>query len=110
MEIFEGLIIEKVVRRSGISITEVSRKLNVNRRTIYYWFNQEKLNNETISKLGHAIGYDFSKDLPNYSKNIPFSFAKNNETPQESTGYWRDKYIDLLEQYNTLLVKKYAVA
>ncbi len=111
-----GAIVEKAVRRSGISIAELARKVSVNRRSLYNWFAQETLSMDCICKIGFAIGHDFSNDFPEHISNAQFMQLKRFiESPQEvdpadfeKINFWKNKYISLLEQYNDLLVKKTA--
>jgi hypothetical protein len=113
-----GKIIERVVRRDHVRISELSRKLHVSRRTIYNWFNQESLSFEIICKIGSAIMHDFSKEFPEefaridneigdnmnaFSNNDPMSVS----APSGSVEYWMNKYIKLLEKYNELLSHKF---
>ena len=109
MEQEAGAIVEKVVRRSGISIAELARRINVDRRSIYYWFKQESLNAEIIFKIGKALDHDFAADFPGLSKNRAVessSSAKNSNSMDDinDVHFWKHKYINLLEKYNELLV------
>lgn len=105
-----GRILERVVRRDRMSISELSRNLDVSRRTIYNWFETETLNFEIIRKVGFVIGHDFSNEFPE-------EFAKRNnnikehgretevmtENPSSPVYYWMDRYIKLLEKYTEVL-------
>lgn len=103
--IHQGEIIEKVVRRSGISITELSRRMKVHRRSIYNWFNQPRLSIYLVAQIGDVLQYDFSKDFPDYSfKDLPGQ-ASPSKAGADSPEYWESKYLDLLERYNDLLIK-----
>lgn len=115
-----GQIIEKVVRRNGHSISDVARLTNVNRRSVYNWFNQQQLKPEIIYRIGCVINHDFSVELPQLFTSEDFergfrkkSFLVSNGADQDdlyNKHYWKDKYIDLLERYNTLLANKVSVA
>lgn len=98
-----GLIVEKVVRRSGMSISHLARVLKVNRRSVYNWFNHPKLSIDLIMSIEKALGYDFSNDIPEYSQfRIGRAASSDEDIPQAET--WKRKYIDLLEKYNQLLL------
>lgn len=105
----DGEIIERIIRRNGVSIAELGRVLDVNRRSIYNWFNQRRLNNDLIIRIGQAIDYDFSKDFPNYCLKTSvfqtgsFDAANPGSMSNETLSYWQNKYIELLEKYNELL-------
>jgi hypothetical protein len=112
MSVDVGQVLERVVRRDSMGISELSRKLNVSRRTIYNWFDQKSLNPEILLKVGHVIGHDFSKELPEAFTNSshrphnPYHHPnQNNPTNGDSKSvyFWMDKYIKLLEKYNELL-------
>lgn len=112
MEMHHGQIIEKVIRRNGYSISELARLTKVNRRSVYNWFNQRNLKSDIIYRIGSVLNYDFSNEFPDLFVNnqsgepIPLIndvFGRNIDF--KSDIYWKDKYIQLLEKYNELLVK-----
>lgn len=106
-----GEIIELAVRRDKISISELSRKLKVSRKSIYNWFKKENLSLEVINKIGDILNHDFMKDLPEkYDElNVELKKLKHDETNEEFDPnlalYWKTKYINLLENYTNLLIK-----
>ena len=115
MPIHHGQTLEKIIRRDGHSISEVAKKLNVNRRSIYNWFNHPVLRQEIIFKIGHALLHDFSVEFPELFK--PSDFAFDAQTPFSANSFdrldevqndeqesliWRDKYMKLLKKYNDL--------
>lgn len=100
-----GQIVERAARRASISLTEIAQKARVSRRTLYNWFEKEKLSNKVIAKFEQALDYDFSKEIPNYVS------TRNNRliTAEDVKGIksfqdLKKEYIDLLEKYNTLLI------
>lgn len=115
MELHHGQIIERVIRRNGYSISELARLTKVNRRSVYNWFNQKRLKPELIYRIGCVLNYDFSNELPDlFSKEDFNRFSHSHEVgseagksgePSEDHLYWKDKYIDLLERYNQLLMQ-----
>ncbi|WGQ11152.1 helix-turn-helix transcriptional regulator [Pedobacter gandavensis] len=102
----KGDVIERIVRKK-IGISELSRKLQVSRTAIYNWFEYGQINLDTICKIGQAIDHDFTKEFPEEFANAQNSAA---DTPTENkdgangVDYWINKYINLLEQYNDLLL------
>lgn len=114
MALHSGEIVELAIRRKGISISELSRRMHVNRRSIYNWFQQKTLRIETICEIGYIIGYDFSNEFP--KEFAPHGFAimedllqsgrRNGEEGTNSVHFWMAKYISLLEKYNELLQSK----
>lgn len=102
-------IVELVIRRKNINISELSRRVEVNRRTLYNWFKQKQLPIEVIQAIGKAIDHDFSEEFRDeFSKSgssdighsplNPAAIEQDNN--QEVITYWMQKYIALLEEYN----------
>ncbi|MBG6233923.1 transcriptional regulator with XRE-family HTH domain [Pedobacter sp. CAN_A7] len=106
-----GEIVEHAVRRQNVNISELSRRMKVNRRTLYNWFQQKSLNADVICGIGQVINYDFSKDFNDELNSSAIKGSarmlsvksdrdgKNSETVY----YWMEKYIALLEDYKKLL-------
>lgn len=112
MELHHGQTIERIIRRNGFSITELARLTNVNRRSVYNWFNQRHLKPEIIYRIGAVINHDLSTVFPSLYQYDEFtqqdlpSNEEENETQELSTdgNIWKDKYIELLERHNQLLL------
>lgn len=113
MDLHHGQIVERVIRRNGYSISELSRLAHVNRRSVYNWFNQKHLKPEIIFRIGCALKHDFSIEFPHLFSKDDFKVIFDKDQPEspertaaETTGSsnWKDKYINLLEQYNKLLL------
>ena len=60
----QGEILERLVRRDRMGISELSRKLHVSRRTIYNWFGQDRIGHEVIWQVGKLLGQDLSSSFP----------------------------------------------
>jgi hypothetical protein len=114
MDLHHGEIVEKVVRRKGYSISEIARFTKVNRRSVYYWFTQKNLKPDIIHRIGVCLKHDFSIEFPHLFTEKQFENVKNfqysdeepdypMEAPEET--YWKDKYIELLEKYNEILLR-----
>lgn len=107
----QGEILERLVRRDRMGISELSRKLNVSRRTIYNWFGQDRIGHEVIWQVGRLLGQDLSSSFPEafpkYSSEPTSQTAdpgKQIGSDSNSVYFWMNKYIHLLEKYNDLLV------
>jgi len=108
-----GEIIELVIRRDKISISELSRKLKVSRKSIYNWFKKEHLSIEVINRIGEVLNHDFTKELPEKYEELNLELNKLKQESESFDGfdenlthYWKTKYINLLESYTSLLIKK----
>ena len=87
MEEHRGSELEKVIRKKGINISELARKIGVNRRSLYNWFKEKNLKSSIVKRISEAINVESHAHSPD-----------NNEVD-----YWRDKYISLLERYVEVL-------
>jgi lambda repressor-like predicted transcriptional regulator len=105
-----GQIVELVIRKKGVSISQLARMTSMNRRSVYNWFNQKYLKQEIIHEIGLLISHDFSVEFPELFRKTDFLQVQggfNGDNPPENSNYiWKDKYIELLEKYNTLLRSK----
>lgn len=116
MEKHHGKIIERVVRRANMSLSELSKLLGVNRRSVYNWFTLSKIRPEVIYRLGQALEYDFSKEFPEFFSPEDFQTTRKPSEGVRSERqmyqaadeeFWKDKYITLLEKINkTMTVAK----
>lgn len=103
-KIHMGEIVEKQVRLSMVSITEVSKSLNVNRRTLYNWFSKPIIPEPVIVNIGECIGYDFSSEIPQLAERKTLLTSRLNVSRvKEEDGSYKMKYLHLLEKYNLAL-------
>lgn len=103
-----GEILKKVITEQGVKISQIARKLNINRGTVYRHMDDPDLSIEHIMKYGEALGVDFSDYFPEMIyivKDTPkrYGETKSYDELKRDAEYWKDKYIDLLEKYNALM-------
>jgi hypothetical protein len=106
-----GQILEHAIRSRNINISGLSRRLHVNRRTLYNCFSRDKVRMEVICSIGHAINYDFAEEFKDEFLASGMKIILSGidqvliveDQPQKSLHYWMQKYVDLLEDYNALL-------
>jgi transcriptional regulator with XRE-family HTH domain len=109
-----GHIVERVVRRDCMGISEIARKLHVSRRTLYNWFEMNKLGMDVICKIGNVTGHDFSNEFPddfaNHKDVVDGELYRDSNNlasqPHDAVYYWMDRYIKLLEKFNETLSNK----
>lgn len=104
-----GEALERAIRRSNYSITEIARRLHVSRRTIYYWFKQEKLHYYTVQEVGAIIGYDFTDDVlslvdEQLAVEPDIKHLLHDKQVLEELNYWKQKYMELEDKYNQQLM------
>jgi len=110
-DVHYGHVVERIIRRNSMGISEIARKLHISRRTLYNWFETNNLHINVILKLGSVIGHDFSLEFPNdfakisdnVQENIFLDEHKVEAPSSEAVYYWMDKYIKLLEKFNDTL-------
>jgi hypothetical protein len=88
-----GSIVEKHVKKSGIKIAELARRINKSRRFIYILFENKNAPLHYVEEIGNAIHYDFSSEISGIDKGKQVELS------------WKDKYISLLEEHNQFLKK-----
>ncbi|MEO3407320.1 helix-turn-helix domain-containing protein [Mucilaginibacter sp. CAU 1740] len=111
MEKHSGQIIEYVIRKKGFNISDLARSLNINRRSLYNWFNQKDLSAAHIFKIGNVIRHDFSVEFPELFSKDDFKLLNQryldnivvSTTPQQIID-WEEKYLRLLEEYNNAVL------
>lgn len=107
-----GEIVQKRVEESGIKITDLQKKLRVSRTTVYNYFENDHLSFETIGRIGHHIGHDFSQDFPEFSmvfenmaREEEAIYGKSSEDINlikawREVDRWKTKCIEYLEELN----------
>jgi len=60
-----GQIVEKAVKQSNFSITEVARHCNVSRMTVYRFFEYADLDWDRIVEIYRLLGRSVHEDFPN---------------------------------------------
>jgi ribosome-binding protein aMBF1 (putative translation factor) len=102
-----GEMLEKAVRNSQISISELAKKLKVNRRTIYYWFSRKTVNIDVLNNIGQIIQLNFRHDYYEMNKKTSsFSNPHDSDKLTDDIDFWKNKYQILLERYNDLKARK----
>ena len=96
----KGEIIEKAVRKSGVKLTVLAKRLKKSRGYLYYLFQTRDVSYEEAMKIGRFISYDFSEEYDDIIKNpvIP-----KNRRAKNTVDFWKTKYITLLEKHNEMI-------
>jgi transcriptional regulator with XRE-family HTH domain len=101
-----GQLLERVVKRKGLKVSELATALGITRRTLYNWFKQEVIDEVTMAKISSVIVYDFSSNplKPTITTKVSEEPPKESQVEKDET-YWKNRYIDLLERYSGLLAE-----
>ena len=97
----KGEIVEKAVRQSGIPLTKLVKRLGKSRKWIYNAFENPQLSIDYILEIGNAIHYDFTNEIKELSSNT--NIVSEPKPIYQDAEYWKNKYLNLLEEYKTLL-------
>jgi hypothetical protein len=96
--IHRGQSLKKAVYESGIKIAELARRLGKSRRFIYLMFDNKDVPIHLMRSVCEAIKHPFTRDM----------FEEKLEVEEELIkDYWKDKYLNLLEEHNNLLKTHY---
>jgi AcrR family transcriptional regulator len=106
-----GQTLELIIRKNELNLTELATEVGVDRRTFYYWFKKEVLKESTINRISRVINSDnlhnsIKTNLLDPCFSTPVEVSKNKAGDE----YWKDKYVELLERYTTLLKLEGSVA
>jgi hypothetical protein len=114
MKLHKGELIEKLIRRNGVNISDIARKMRVNRRSVYNWFEQQNLKMDVIIRIGNIVGCDIPKEYPEAFTPDELSTLdsltaynqQGSNQPGQNEKFWIEKYVTLLEEYNQLLMRQ----
>lgn len=105
-KINKGVILERAVSASGISITEVSRRAGYIRGSYYRHIGNPDLKLDILDKYSTAIGYDFRDEIPElveYYERKRENSLSTFEKIEVDRDFWRDEYARVLKEKNELL-------
>jgi hypothetical protein len=96
--IHRGQALKKAVYESGIKIAVLARKIEKSRRFIYLIFDNKDVPLHLMRSVCEAIKHPFTRDM------FEDKLELEEELPKD---YWKDKYLKLLEEHNSLLKTHY---
>ena len=90
-------------QRGGLTKKQFCAQHNVALHSFYYWFKQQEIKESVLQRISEVVDYDLSRDFPSFST-TSVDLQKFTELVQPAAKtYWKDKYVELLEQYSELL-------
>lgn len=103
-----GEIIRKVIYNSGYTVTEIAAGLGKSRRWMYLMFENSNVSLDIVLQIGKIIRYDFTDEIKEFSpsQKIMEKAPLNSKKEDTNAEYWKNKYLNLLEEYNELLKKE----
>ena len=107
--IHRGEVLEAVVKRSDLTISETVKRAGYSRSTYYLHINNAQLSYDILESYGKVLGHDFTEHFPDMVKYVSFNTPKESVTLEQAIrerDQWKDKYFNLLEKYNVLVEEK----
>lgn len=104
-----GQLLEEAVKATRLKKEDVAAKAGYQRTSYYKHIKERDLPYHILTAYGKAIRYDFTELLPEMPKYMieepdeQYS-PMNLEEARKQIDYWRDKYIDLLELFNKMIL------
>ena len=103
----KGEIVKKAVEESGYKIVKLAEQLKRSRRWVYLAFEKPNLSIDYILAIGKIIHHDFYPEINELKKQG--RDAKELTVPsiddESNPGYWKSKYLSLLEDHYLVLRK-----
>jgi len=112
--IHRGALLQQYVEESGLSVTQLTKRVGYSRSSYYNHINDANLPIDILLKYGKVIKHDFFVDFPELMSNVlyephtDFASLSNAETIEEAIKQrdtWKEKYFELLEKYHLLKEK-----
>jgi hypothetical protein len=100
-----GEIVATAVNESGYSKTKLAKQLGKSRQWLYDAFDNPNLSIETIIEIGKIIHVDFGYQIKATKPPVLRENTSNYGYPEDEVAYWKDKYIQLMEENKRLLQK-----
>ena len=107
-----GQVLAAAVEASGLGKEEAAKKAGYTRSAYYKHIENPNLDDHILIAYGKAIKYDFTEvfpDMPKYMLEEPeeaYGRPKTIEEALKGIDLWKNKYLELLEKYNTLIEEK----
>ena len=103
-----GEIIKKAVYNSGCTITEIAKCIGKSRKWMYLMFENSNVSLDIVLQIGKIIHYDFTDEIKEFSpsQKVLEKSSLNSKKEDPNAEYWKNKYLNLLEEYNELLKMK----
>ncbi len=106
-----GELLLQIVAESGLSITQLVKKVGFSRSSYYNHITDAELPLDILLKYGKVLHHDFLEDFPDLLGNkvaetansyTSLSHASTREEAERQRDIWKEKYYELLEKYHLL--------
>ncbi len=100
-----GEIIEQAIRKSGMPLATIARKMGKSRRWLYLLFQNPQVSLDIVEQLGKLIYYDFSNEIQLLKNYNTVSDEQQINYKDSEVTIWKEKYFILMEEHLELLRK-----
>lgn len=103
-----GEILKEVIYKSGVPITELATRMGKSRRWMYLMFENSNVSLDVVLQIGEIIHYDFTDEIKEFSpsQKVLEKSSLNSKKENLDAEYWKNKYLNLLEDYHDLSKKE----
>lgn len=115
METHRGEIVRLQIIKSGMKKHVIAEKLRITRQTLDNWLKREDLQWTKINSIGKVLKVNFADIFKEMDPNMPlvedldgnaYTLKEELEICRKERNDLRDKYIRLLEEFNSLMLVK----
>jgi lambda repressor-like predicted transcriptional regulator len=106
MNVHRGKILEKAIREKGYTFAAAAKRMNLSRRTLYNYFEEPDLSWQKLIDFDQQLHLNLAEHFTQMSKFSSPSNTNNQVEEGLAPDFWRNKYIELLEKYTSLLERK----
>jgi transcriptional regulator with XRE-family HTH domain len=118
-----GDILRRRIDKSGYSKADIAKKLGISRNNLYYKLGKDDLEYDFLIEAYKVMKQDILEDFPELSKFIATPSAPHAQEPglayeptvvalqdcRREVETWKNKYIQLMEEYNHVLKENRAL-
>ncbi len=114
MKINAGQLVREVFKSTGLTVTELGKRVGTTRQNIYRIFDRKSIDSALLFRLGKAMSYDFYKHFSDYmaDENIKVTNVNRGINMQIEIDALKQELANVSEKYempkrlNELLEKK----
>ena len=103
-----GEILKEAIYKSGVPITELAKRMGKSRRWMYLLFENSNVSLDIVLQIGKIIHYDFTDEIKEFnpSQKVLEKSTLDSKKENPDAEYWKNKYLNLLEDYHELSKKE----
>jgi len=106
---YQGEIVKKLIKDSGLPITEIARRINVDRRTIYSYMKKDNWKPETLRQISLACEKEANyllKKILEEDSDISQDFLNEDDADYKTDSNYPQEEFEQLNKENKKLLRK----